>query len=64
MVVGARTKKSKTSLLRKPRKKVLSITANYLAGMRIPDLNSGFRATRETQGVLSKGVCDICNENS
>jgi glycosyltransferase involved in cell wall biosynthesis len=47
MVVGARTKKSKISLLRRPGKKILSITANYLAGMKIPDLNSGFRALRK-----------------
>ena len=47
MVVGARTKKSKISLLRRPGKKILSITANYLAGMKIPDLNSGFRAIKK-----------------
>ena len=47
MVVGARTKKSKVSLLRRPGKKILSITANYLAGMKIPDLNSGFRALKK-----------------
>ena len=47
MVVGARTKKSKISLLRRPGKKILSITANYLAGMKIPDLNSGFRALKK-----------------
>ena len=47
MVVGARTKKSKVSLLRRPGKKILSITANYLAGMKIPDLNSGFRAIKK-----------------
>ena len=46
MVVGARTKKSKISLLRRPGKKILGITANYLAGMKIPDLNSGFRALK------------------
>lgn len=46
MVVGARTKKSKISLLRRPGKKILSIIANYLAGMKIPDLNSGFRAIK------------------
>ena len=39
MVVGARTKKSKISLLRRPGKKILGITANYLTGMKIPDLN-------------------------
>ena len=48
MVVGARTKKSKISLLRRPGKKILSITANYLAGMEIPDLNSGFRALKKS----------------
>ena len=48
MVVGARTKKSKISLLRRPGKKVLGITANYLAGMKIPDLNSGFRALKKS----------------
>jgi glycosyltransferase involved in cell wall biosynthesis len=48
MVVGARTKKSKISLLRRPGKKILSITANYLAGMKIPDLNSGFRALEKS----------------
>lgn len=47
MVVGARTKKSKISLLRRPGKKILGITANYLAGMKIPDLNSGFRALKK-----------------
>ncbi len=47
MIVGARTKKSKISLLRRPGKKILSITANYLAGMKIPDLNSGFRALKK-----------------
>ena len=51
MVVGARTKKSKISLLRRPGKKILSITANYLAGMKIPDLNSGFRALRQFQNL-------------
>lgn len=48
MVVGARTKKSKVSLLRRPGKKILSITANFLAGMKIPDLNSGFRALKKS----------------
>ena len=47
MVVGARTKKSKISLLRRPGKKILGITANYLASMKIPDLNSGFRALKK-----------------
>ena len=48
MVVGARTKKSEISLLRRPGKKILSITANYLAGMKIPDLNSGLRALKKS----------------
>jgi len=46
MVVGARTKKSKISLLRRLGKIFLGSIANYLSGMKIPDLNSGFRAIR------------------
>ncbi|MDZ7859562.1 MAG: glycosyltransferase family 2 protein [Candidatus Krumholzibacteriota bacterium] len=41
MVVGAR---SKDVLIRAPGKKLLSIVANFLTGIKIPDLNSGFRA--------------------
>ena len=41
MVIGAR---SKDVLIRAPGKKLLSIVANFLCGMKIPDLNSGFRA--------------------
>ncbi len=48
MVVGARTSNSHVSLLRKPGKKILSIIANYLAGTKIPDLNSGFRAIKKS----------------
>ena len=51
MVVGARTKKSKISLLRRPGKKILSLTANFLAGMKIPDLNSGFRALKKNVAI-------------
>jgi hypothetical protein len=47
MVVGARTTKSKITLLRRPGKKILSKVANYLAGTKIPDLNSGFRAVKK-----------------
>jgi glycosyltransferase involved in cell wall biosynthesis len=47
MVVGERTKSSKVTILRKPGKKILSILANYLSGMDIPDLNSGFRAIKK-----------------
>lgn len=47
MVVGARAKGSKISLLRRPGKFVLSVLANYLAGVKIPDLNSGFRAIKK-----------------
>jgi len=46
MVVGSRTSNSHVSALRKPGKMVLSIVANYLAGTKIPDLNSGFRAIK------------------
>lgn len=47
MVVGARTKGSKISLLRRPGKFVLGVLANYLSRMKIPDLNSGFRAIKK-----------------
>ena len=47
MVVGARTRKSKIPLLRRPGKKILAKVANYLAGTKIPDLNSGFRAVKK-----------------
>ena len=47
MVVGARTEKSNVSLLRKPGKWVLGITANYLSGFKIPDINSGLRAVKK-----------------
>jgi glycosyltransferase involved in cell wall biosynthesis len=51
MVVGARTKKSKISPLRRPGKKILSITANYLSGHKIPDINSGFRAVKKDKAM-------------
>jgi glycosyltransferase involved in cell wall biosynthesis len=43
MVVGARGKSSHAPALRKPGKWLLQKVANYLAGMSIPDLNSGLR---------------------
>lgn len=48
MVVGARVgSRVRIPLLRKPAKKFLNILANYLAGTKIPDLNSGMRAFRK-----------------
>lgn len=48
MVVGARTgKKVKIPILRRPAKKFLNLLANYLAGVEIPDLNSGLRIFRK-----------------
>lgn len=45
MVVGARTgAEVHIPLLRRPAKWALTRLANYLSGMRIPDLNSGLRA--------------------
>ncbi len=46
MVVGVRQKGSDVQLSRMPGKKVLSLTANYLSGTKIPDLNCGFRIIR------------------
>jgi len=47
MVVGARTKKTKTTLHRKLGQYVMKITADYLSGQDIPDLNSGFRLIKK-----------------
>jgi glycosyltransferase involved in cell wall biosynthesis len=46
MVVGARASASQVPWQRRPGKALLGWIANYLAGQRIPDLNSGFRAIR------------------
>jgi glycosyltransferase involved in cell wall biosynthesis len=46
MVVGARTKQSHTPLVRAPGKFILIHFANFLAGEKIPDLNSGLRLLR------------------
>jgi glycosyltransferase involved in cell wall biosynthesis len=46
-VVGARTSEAGTvRLLRRPAKWLIRRLASYLTGVRIPDLNSGFRAFR------------------
>lgn len=47
VVIGARSKRSHISLVRVPGKKMLSIFANYLSGIRIPDLNSGLRVAKK-----------------
>ena len=47
MVVGARTKESETSFMRNLGNKILTLIASYLAGMKIPDLTSGFRAIKK-----------------
>lgn len=43
MIVGARGKSSHQPLLRRPGKFILRFFADYLAGIKIPDLNSGLR---------------------
>lgn len=52
MVVGERDNDSHISILRVPGKYVLRKFADFLAGERIPDLNSGLRIVR--RGVLLK----------
>ncbi len=48
MMVGARTGNSvKVSFIRKFAKWVLNKTANYLANVKIPDINSGFRIMKK-----------------
>lgn len=52
MAVGARTGKgAQIPSIRKPAKWFLAQLANYLAGRRIPDLNSGLRAFRKADVV-------------
>ncbi len=46
MVVGARTRESHVSLVRRPGKWFLKIFSNFLANKKIPDLNSGLRIIR------------------
>lgn len=48
MLVGARTGDNvKISLIRKPAKWILNKIANYLADVKIPDINSGFRVMKK-----------------
>lgn len=48
MVVGARTREAGTlRWLRSPVKHLIRLLASYLVGMRIPDLNSGFRVFKK-----------------
>jgi glycosyltransferase involved in cell wall biosynthesis len=44
MVVGTRSRDSHEPLVRRPGKFLLAAFANFLAGIKIPDVNSGFRA--------------------
>jgi len=47
MVVGQRTKNGHSDWFRRPGKFVLGKVANFLAGKKIPDINSGLRAYRK-----------------
>lgn len=52
MVVGARSgDRVHIPLIRRPAKWLLGKLANYVAGMRIPDLNSGLRAFRRADAL-------------
>ncbi len=54
LVIGMRGKDSHSPLSRQPGKRVLKWFADYLAGQKIPDLNSGLRIFRK--GVLKKYI--------
>lgn len=54
MIVGQRVKGSHFSLSRAPGKWILGKTANFLAGRKIPDLNSGLRIVKKN--VIDKYV--------
>ena len=47
VVLGMRSSESHIPFLRKPGKKILSIFANYLSGIKIPDLNCGLRGFKK-----------------
>lgn len=47
MVIGERGKDSHNDSMRKPGKWILSKTANFLTGRKIPDLNSGLRIIKK-----------------
>lgn len=49
MIIGARTgEKVQIPLVRRPAKWVLNVLANYLVGVKIPDLNSGLRIMKRS----------------
>jgi len=55
MVVGARVGKNvKIPIIRKPAKWFINTLANYLSGVKIPDINSGLRVMRKS--VLDKYI--------
>lgn len=54
MVVGSRNHESHVPFVRRPGKYILKKFANFLAGQRIPDLNSGLRILRKD--VLMKYI--------
>mgnify|MGYP001767744005 CR=1 FL=1 len=62
MIVGQRVKGSHFSISRAPGKWILGKTANFLAGRKIPDLNSGLRIVKRDiimkylVSVLKKGI--------
>lgn len=47
MIIGARGAGSHSPLWRKPGKMLIKMLADYLAGYKIPDLNSGFRLLKK-----------------
>ena len=46
MVIGSRGRRAYLNLIRAPGKYVIRVISNYLAGQKIPDLNSGLRAIK------------------
>lgn len=57
MVVGARAGLSDTALWRRPGKWILIQLATYIAGQRLPDLNSGLRVIDRTQLIRYMHLC-------
>ena len=56
MVVGTRTRNSHEPLIRQPGKWILTAFADFLAGIKIPDVNSGLRDFQTGRDPASRNV--------
>lgn len=57
LIIGARQKGSHSPLWRKPGKMFIALLANYLAGYKIPDINSGLRLVKKKLILPYLNIC-------